>query len=253
MSKTPPENGPVLALKQQGVTVAQDPSDQTSDYSPHHEPFQYYAATANPNHLLPTSVAMVGKQDQANHQYDISWFTKALAAGNLPAVSFLKAPRYEDGHASYSDPLDEQYYLISMINAIEHSKAWKSTAIIIAYDDSDGWYDHAYGPIVNHSNASIDDGLCGTTPAGAQPGRCGYGPRLPLLVISPYAKSNFVYSKRTDQTSILKFIEDNWLHGKRISKESFDNWAGSLNSAFIFKGKHRNTPLFLNPLTGRKM
>ena len=68
---------------------------------------------------------------------------QALSEGNMPAVSFLKAPAYQDGHAGYSDPLDEQSFLVDMINQIEKSKYWRSTAIVITYDDSDGWYDHA--------------------------------------------------------------------------------------------------------------
>ena len=79
-----------------------------TDYIPHHEPFQYYTSTANPHHLPPSSVAMIGHTDQANHQYDLSDFWAAADAGNLPAVSFLKAAAYQDGHAGYSDPLDEQ-------------------------------------------------------------------------------------------------------------------------------------------------
>ena len=74
----------------------------SADYIPHHEPFQYYRSTQNPHHLPPTSVAMIGKTDQANHQYDLSDFWAAVDAGNLPAVSFLKAPGYQDGHAGYS-------------------------------------------------------------------------------------------------------------------------------------------------------
>jgi phospholipase C len=248
LSKTPAKHGPVLALSAQGATVAQDPTDQTTDYSPHHEPFQYYASTANPHHLPPTSVAMVGRQDRANHQYDLSWFFKAAHAGNLPAVSFLKAPRYQDGHPGYSSPLDEQYFLTSTINRLEKLPSWKSTAVVVLYDDSDGWYDHAFGPILNQSNASIDFG-CGTTRPGSQPGRCGHGPRLPLLVISPYAKANFVDNTFTHQSSPLKFIEDNWLQGKRISSESFDNLAGSLGNMLDFRAN--NSKLILNPLTGR--
>ena len=87
-----------------------------TDYSVHHEPFQYYASTANPKHLPPTSIAAIGHQDQANHQYDIKDFFAAAGAGNLPAVSYLKAPEYQDGHAGYSDPLDEQTWLVDTIN-----------------------------------------------------------------------------------------------------------------------------------------
>jgi phospholipase C len=125
--------------------------------------------------------------------------------------------------------------------------AWQDTAIIISYDDSDGWYDHVMGPIVNHSNTSLDVD-CGTTADGA-PGRCGYGPRLPYLVISPYAKTNFVDHAITDQSSTLRFIEDNWLGGERISTESFDNKAGSIDDMFDFTGP-KAPPLFLNPDTG---
>ena len=84
---------------------------------------------------------MMGKTDQANHQYDISDFFNALNAGNLPAVSFLKAPAYQDGHAQYSNPLDEQAFLVNALNALLASSFWDSTAVIVTYDDSDGWYD----------------------------------------------------------------------------------------------------------------
>ncbi len=66
-------------------------------------------STANPQHLPPTSIAKIGHQDQANHQYDLKDFCAAADDNNMPAVSYLKAPAYEDGHAGYSDPLDEQH------------------------------------------------------------------------------------------------------------------------------------------------
>ena len=142
-----------------------------ADYIPHHEPFQYYASTSNLNHLRPTSVAMVGSTDQANHQYDTHDFTDALAAGTMPAVSFLKAPGYQDGHGGYSDPLDEQTFVINMVNAIEQSSFWNSTAIIIAYDDSDGWYDHLTN-FVNGSATTADTlngaGVCISATAAGQ-------------------------------------------------------------------------------------
>jgi phospholipase C len=223
-----------------------------TDYSQHHEPFQYYQSTANPHHLPPSSPAMIGKTDQANHQYDLQDFWTAVNRGSLPAVSYLKAAAYQDGHAGYSDPLDEQNFLTTTINKLEKSPEWKSTAIIINYDDSDGWYDHVIAPIVSQSNSTADaltgSGLCGTAAAGAYEDRCGYGPRLPLLVISPYAKKNFVDHSLTDQTSSLRFIEDNWNLG-RIGDQSFDARAGSLTSMFDFK-QHSDRRLFLDPSTG---
>jgi phospholipase C len=226
-----------------------------SDYIPHHEPFQYYQSTSNPHHLPPSSTAMIGKTDQANHQYDLSDFWSATRSGNLPAVSFLKAPGFEDGHAGYSDPLAEQRFLVQTINDLEQLPEWKSMAIVIAYDDSDGWYDHVVPPIVNRSQDSENDalsgpGLCGAgAPAGGYQDRCGYGPRLPLLVISPFAKVNFVDHGVTDQSSVLGFIEDNWNLGP-IGDHSFDAMAGSLLNMFDFGHGPHATKLRLAPNTG---
>jgi len=226
-----------------------------TDYSPHHEPFEYYASTANPDHLPPASLAEVGHDGQANHQYDLSWFYKDLAHGQLPAVSFLKAARYQDGHPGSSDPIDEQHFLVKTVNAIMHSKFWAHTAIMITYDDSDGWYDHAMPPIVNSSQDPALDGLTGPgvcghgTPAGGIPDRCGYGQRLPFLLISPFAKKNYVSNSLADQTSILAFIENNWLGGQRTGASSFDNIAGSLNDMFTFNNPNA-AKVLLNPATG---
>jgi phospholipase C len=235
---------------------------KVADYLPHHEPFQYYTATSNLKHTRPSSTTMIGHAgDVANHQYDIDDFYKAVRAGNMPAVSFLKAPGYEDAHAGYSDPLDEQTFIVTVINFLEQEPQWSSTAVIIAYDDSDGWYDHKMGPIVNPSATAADmlsgTGECGKGSASlAGPhtphaqGRCGYGPRLPLLVISPYARRNFVDHTVTDQTSIIRFVEDNWLHGQRIGDGSFDAIAGSLNGMFNFNKPPNSSTYLLNPSTG---
>ncbi len=190
------------------------------DYIPHHEPFMYYPQTTNIHHMRPSSPLLIGtSSDGANHQYDLEDFFTALKLGRLPAVSYLKAGAYQDGHAGYSDPIDEQIFVVNTINGIMQSPAWIETAIIIAWDDSDGWYDHQMGTIVIQSNLSDDQllgpGNCGSPKAndvsgGTQNGRCGFGPRLPLLVVSPWAKVNFIDDSITDQSSILHFIEHNW-------------------------------------------
>jgi phospholipase C len=226
-----------------------------TDYSAHHEPFQYYASTANPHHLAPSSVSAIGTTDRANHQYDLSDFWAAANNGQLPAVSFLKAAKYQDGHAGYSDPLDEQHFVVDTINNLQKLDSWKSTAVVVAYDDSDGWYDHVMGPIVSQSqdpnnDALTDPGLCGTTPPpGGIQDRCGYGPRLPLLAISPFAKTNFVDSSVTDQSSILRLVEDNWKLGQ-IGNQSFDAKAGSVANLFNFDGQGGGHKLLLDPTTG---
>jgi phospholipase C len=256
------------------------------DYIPHHEPFQYYSSTANPHHLPPASLSAIGTDtqtfangtpqfDTANHQYDMSDFDALVGGINhgyvspdrLPALSFLKAPGYQDGHPGYSDPIDEQEFIAREINALEHTPDWSSTAVVIAYDDSDGWYDHVYSGVHNPSDTSaVADppgpqdflsgaGLCGKSLAGqlaGQNGRCGYGPRLPLLVISPWARHGHVDHTLTDQSSMIKFVEDNW-QLPRIDG-SFDGIAGTLNHMFDFAHKHgTNSALYIDPVTGEPL
>jgi phospholipase C len=259
LTKKNPENGTTGCSRSTMSKVTQQLS---ADYIPHHEPFQYYTPTANLLHTRPASVQMVGKEgDQANHQYDTDDFFAALKAGNFPSVSFVKAPAYQDGHAGYSDPLDEQKFVVTVINFLQRQREWKDTAVIVAYDDSDGWYDHQMGPIINPSTTNAD-GLTGPNRCGngatALPGpsvehaqgRCGYGPRLPLLVISPFARRNYVDHSLTDQTSILRVIEDNWLNGERVGSGSFDAIAGSINEMFDFSHPDAK-PYILDESTGQ--
>ncbi len=236
----------------------------TNDYIPHHSFFNYWKSTANYAHTRPASIAEIGNAGPANHQYDLQDFFAAASAGNLPAVSFLKAQAYQDGHAGYSDPLDEQTFLVKTINFLQTLPSWKSTAVVIMYDDSDGWYDHQMGPIVNTSTGTADaltgPGACGnaaTALPGLNPanlhalGRCGYGPRLPLLVVSPWARPNFVDHSVTDQSSIIRFVEDNWLGGQRTGSGSFDGIANSITQMFDFTHIRVEGRLFLNPSTGQ--
>ena len=240
----------------------------TADYIQHHAWFQYYASTVNPSHARPTSLATIGHSfesdgvtpEPANHEYDIQDFTAAVSAGNFPTVSYVKMPAYQDGHAGYSDPLDEQQGVVALINFLQQQPQWSSTAVIIAYDDSDGWYDHAFTATTSASfNATVDQlngaGICGT---GTQQngitgfpvnGRCGPGPRLPFVVVSPWAKPNYVSHVLISQASVIRFIEDNWLSGQRLGGGSFDANAGSIMDLFNFASG--TTPRrFLNPTTG---
>jgi phospholipase C len=246
------------------------------DYVPHHNWFQYYASTANPDHLLPKTTAAIGltydadgTRDPANHEYGMTAFWSAVDAGNLPAVSFLKAPAFEDGHAGYSDPLDEQTWLVQVINRLERRPEWRHTAVIITYDDSDGWYDHAFVPAVRSAkdpsgNPSFDpvadrvngEGVCGSGTAlpglKGRPvnGRCGPGVRIPFMVISPYARVNYVSHVLITQASVTRFIEDNWLRGERVGGGSFDAKAGGITDMFDFSKRNPDPPLFLDQQTG---
>jgi len=272
------------------------------DYIPHHEPFDYYASTANPHHLtIPVDGAgqdtlagleEIGTDTQSyvngvpqfntpNHQYDTSDFDQLVAAigdgelppSALPAVSFLKAPGYEDGHAAYSDPADEQAFVAREIDSLMRTPDWRNTVVIVNWDDSDGWYDHVYSGVTNPSQSPADNltnttlsgatsGECGPSPqtkgplAGEQ-GRCGFGPRLPLLVISPYARVNHVDNNLTDQASIINFVEYNWhLPGIPGSADQvlskLDRSQGlSFDLAGMFSFEHPQADrLILSPVTG---
>jgi len=233
-------------------------TETAQNYVPHHNPFQFNATTANPAHLPPTSLSEIGYTDQANHQYDFSYFDDALngtGGAQLPAVSYIKPPAIYNAHPGNSDPLEEQEFDVNLINSIEKSKYWSSTAIIITYDDSDGWYDSATPPVVNGSNTSLDTSVCTSVPAklaDGQQARCGFGDRLPMIVISPYTRENHVSNNLTDTTSIVKFIEDNWLGGERIPG-SYDAISGSLDAPgglLDFNVAPHLTPVILNPTTG---
>jgi phospholipase C len=243
-------------------------ASSTPDYIPHHEPFQYYASTANPTHARPSSAAAIGTNgDGANHQYDLRDFFAAVQAGAFPAVTYLKASAFQDGHAGYSDPLDEQTFLVQTLNFLQARPEWRSTAVIILYDDSDGWYDHQMAPVGNASFSAADRldgmGVCGEkgkTPrlpgvAGTGPvdGRCGPGTRQPFLVISPWAKTNYVDHTPIIQSSVLRFVEDNWLGGARLGGGSFDATAGAINGMFDFGGKGAAPVLYLDESTGTRV
>ncbi|QIG99399.2 phospholipase C [Bradyrhizobium sp. 6(2017)] len=251
-------------------TVSQVVGGAIRDYIPHHIWFQYYQSTANPTHARPTSTKAIGyttvpgknKVDPANHAYDLDDFFTAVGSGNYPAVSFIKMSAFQDAHPGNSDPLDEQTGLVTLINFLQQRPDWESTAVILAYDDSDGWYDHAFAKTTRPSFSATADalngtGICGvigtTEPAGVNGlpvhGRCGPGTRQPFMVISPYAKKNYVSHVLITQASIPQFIEDNWLNGERIGGGSFDATTGSIVDMFNFNKKN-STTLILDPTFG---
>ena len=242
------------------------------DYIPHHNWFQYYASTANPHHARPSSVAAIGytfeadgkTRDPANHEYGLKDFYDAVKEGNFPSVAYIKMPAYQDGHAGYSDPLDEQKGTAALINFLMQRPDWKSTAVVITWDDSDGWYDHAFTRPTSASYDPQADQLDGPGRCGSgkpQPGvigkpvngRCGPGTRLPFLVISPWAKPNYVSHQRVSLASVVRFVEDNWLHGRRLGGGSFDAKAGSIMDMFNFRSGGKNPILLVDTTTGEPM
>lgn len=182
-------------------------SDEAKTYSPHHNPFQYFQNYED------------GKYD--NNLKDYTNFAKDIDKGNLPAVSFIKAGYGDDEHpgtGNQSTPSAEEF-TVNTINKIMNSPYWKDTAIIVTYDEGGGFFDHIAPPTVT-PNA---DGLQGD------------GPRIPAMVISPYAKENYVSHVQYDHSSVLKFLEWNYGLSALNSKDANAN-----NILDMFDFEHPN-------------
>jgi phospholipase C len=113
-------------------------------------------------------------------------FFKDIKNGELPAVSWVTPTCQNSDHAACGANHGPAW-VASLVNAVGKSAYWNSTAIFIFWDDYGGWYDHVPPPLVDY------DGL---------------GIRVPLLIVSPYAKAGYVTSKQYEHGSILRFIED---------------------------------------------
>jgi len=118
----------------------------------------------------------------------------AAKRGRLPAVSWV-IPNGIDSEHPDANIRAGQAYVTRLINAIMRSRQWGSTAIFLSWDDWGGFYDHVAPPTI--------DGQ-------------GYGFRVPGMVISPYARSGYVDHQRLSHDAITKFIEDDFLSGRRI-------------------------------------
>jgi phospholipase C len=156
-------------------------------------PWAYYAATQHQNGYLWSAYDAVRhiREDVAYwqaHIFGVDGLMRDIRDGLLPPVTWI-TPRFElSEHPEYSF-CHGQNWSIKVIDAIMNSPMWKDTAIFLTYDDYGGFYDHVPPPQVD---------------------RFGFGIRVPLLVISPYAKRGYVMSERGEFSSVLRFIEDNW-------------------------------------------
>ena len=115
-----------------------------------------------------------------------STFAADAAAGNLPAVSWLVTGT-ENDHPKGCAICASENWAVNQINAIMQGPDWNSTAIFMTWDDFGGFYDHVPPPTID---------------------QFGLGPRVPLIIISPYAKQGYISHTQYEFSSILKFIEE---------------------------------------------
>jgi phospholipase C len=142
---------------------------------------------------------------------DTATFVPDVEAGRLPDVSWLLPPTPESDHPGYGAMCEGENWTVRMLNALMASPDWRHTAVFLTWDDFGGFYDHVPPPHVDVY---------------------GYGPRVPLLVISPWAKPGAIYSETADFTSVLRFIEE--LHGLPTIVKGGERGANDLLDAFDF-------------------
>jgi phospholipase C len=136
-----------------------------------------------------SSSIMTDPAKRANIQHGLEDFDSEVANGTLPAVSFLK-PGDDDGHPGYSTLAALEAFVTHAVNEVQNNDTlWDSTAIFVTFDEGGGYYDSGYIQPVSFF---------------------GDGTRVPMLVISPFAKAGYISHTYTDHVSILKFIERNW-------------------------------------------
>lgn len=157
------------------------------------------------------------KQSDVPYQH----FVTDVAKGRLPNITWLTADLNQSGHPPTS-MCDSENWDVKQINAVMRSKYWKSTAIVLTWDDFGGFYDHVPPPVMND---------------------IALGPRVPTIIISPYARYNYIDHRIYDFNSVVKFIEDTF-HLSRLS--TGDTTAQSIAGAFNFSETPKR-PLILKP------
>ncbi|HEX6879775.1 MAG TPA: alkaline phosphatase family protein [Terriglobales bacterium] len=169
-------------LNDKGVSWAayQEDLGNCSAYKPLHDPFQYFTSTHG-------------------HTKDYSKFSSDLASGAFPAVSFVFPNNRDDMHPGFGPITYGIDFLDNLVKQVQASSIWSSTAIVVVWDAPGGWYDHV---------------------APKQVDSQGLNGRVPLLVISPLAKQNYVSHVQMDHVSILRFIQNNWGLGTLNSRNT---------------------------------
>ncbi|HEY7659584.1 MAG TPA: alkaline phosphatase family protein [Actinomycetota bacterium] len=156
-------------------------------------PWAFYSATPYQNGYLWSAYSAFSRyrgnpQRWARHIFPVDNLVRDIEQGRLPPVTWV-TPRFEvSEHPEYSFCWGE-YWTTQVLNALMSSPMWQDTAVFLTWDDYGGFYDHEPPPQVD---------------------RLGLGIRVPLLVLSPYAKESHVSHELGEFSSVVRFIEDNW-------------------------------------------
>ncbi len=217
----------------------------TNGYSPHHDPFQYFTSTADLSHSWAWDPNL-DYSEPNRHQRDLNVLYDALngtalngTVPTLPDVSWVKAPQADDGHPGYSGPAGDDAFVGDLVNRVKGSPYWGHTAIIVTFDETGGWWDHVAPPEQSGHFAPWIGGSpnlsgCQYPGNGQACGEAGFGPREPLLVISPRARKQFVDHQLMDTSSLVQWVEWNYDLPALGVWDNRDSSAGSLRGAFDF-------------------
>jgi phospholipase C len=156
-----------------------------------------------------------GSEWGTNVQWPQTNVLKDIANGQLASVSWVIPDFVDSDHPGASSDMGPSW-VASVVNAVGNSQYWNSTAIIITWDDWGGFYDHVPPPFVDAQG--------------------GLGFRVPLLVVSPYAKAGYVSHTQYEFGSIIRFVEDNWGLGRLGTT---DTRAANILDCFNFKQQPR--------------
>jgi phospholipase C len=177
-----------------------------------------------PNAPPPNATACVGETWTKHVVISRTQVLTDISAGKLPAVSWVIPTNRTSDHAKGNDGSGPSW-VASVVNAIGTSQYWKDTAIIITWDDWGGWYDHVPPPLIHNSYE--------------------LGLRVPLIVVSPYAKPAYISHVTHDFGSILKFVEKTFsLPEIDPAVDYADSRADDLSDCFDFN----QTPLTFTPI-----
>ncbi len=153
---------------------------------------------------------------------NVTQFTQDLASGTLPNVSWLVDQDLDSEHPNIGSLCTGENWTVAYLNQLMNSPYWGRTAVLFTMDDFGGWYDHVKPPRQYGCDAQNPYGL---------------GFRLPLLVISPYARPGFIFHEQAEQASIPRFIEKLFGAPPLSDKDpaAQDGQANDLMGAFDFK------------------
>lgn len=161
------------------TSYANSQNGTCTDYTPQEDPFQYFTSTENSSHI---------------QNFTLSSFQSDLSNGSVPSVLWIQPDGAQDMHPGGGNIMDGVEFLSKVVQAVQNSSIWPNSAIIVLWDESGGWYDHVAPPQLPNTE--------------------GLGMRVPVLVISPFAKTNYISHQQMDFVSILRFIQWNWNLGE---------------------------------------